>query len=144
MRARRKQLRQRRRGGATVELAILLPLILALIFGIIEFGWAFTVRQGLVNAAREGARMASMPGEATEDHDADIRSRVADYFDPMGLADAISVEITHGADGGVTEIVTVTIPFSEVTLTGDFFDFGNFNMSATCSMRKEGMDQGSS
>ena len=35
---------RRRRGVAVVELAVVLPLLLALVFGIIEFGWVFMIR----------------------------------------------------------------------------------------------------
>ena len=45
-----------RRAAAAVEMAVVTPLLLAVLFGIIEFGWLFTVQHTLVNAAREGAR----------------------------------------------------------------------------------------
>ena len=45
-------------GAAAVEFALLLPLIVLLLFGIIEFGLAFNTRIQATNAAREGARMA--------------------------------------------------------------------------------------
>jgi len=44
------------KGTALVEFAIVLSLLLALIFGIIEFGLAIFNRQVITNAAREGAR----------------------------------------------------------------------------------------
>jgi Flp pilus assembly protein TadG len=45
-------------GAAMVEFAIVLPLILLLLFGIMEFGRAWNVKQVLTDAAREGARVA--------------------------------------------------------------------------------------
>jgi Flp pilus assembly pilin Flp len=45
-------------GAAAVEFALLLPLLVLLLFGIIEFGLAFNARIQATNAAREGARMA--------------------------------------------------------------------------------------
>lgn len=45
-------------GQSMVELAICLPLLLLLVFGIIDFGWLFYNKMGVENASREGARYA--------------------------------------------------------------------------------------
>ena len=45
-------------GAAAVEFALLLPLLVLLLFGIIEFGLAFNTRIQATNAAREAARQA--------------------------------------------------------------------------------------
>lgn len=55
--------RQRTRGVAMVEYAMIMPVFLLLFAGIIEFGRAVMVQQVITNAAREGARMAVRPGE---------------------------------------------------------------------------------
>ncbi len=47
-------------GAAAVEFAILLPLLVALLFGLIQFGIAFSNKIQATNAAREGARMAAV------------------------------------------------------------------------------------
>lgn len=44
------------RGAIAVEFAILLPVFLLLVFGIIDFGHAFYMKQMVSNASREGAR----------------------------------------------------------------------------------------
>jgi Flp pilus assembly pilin Flp len=53
-------------GAAAVEMALVLPVLILLVFGIIEFARAWNVRQTLTDAAREGARIAvvnyQMPG----------------------------------------------------------------------------------
>jgi Flp pilus assembly protein TadG len=45
-----------RRGQALAEFALVLPLILFFIAGIIEFGRAWNIKQAVTDAAREGAR----------------------------------------------------------------------------------------
>ena len=45
-------------GAAAVEFALLLPLLVLLLFGLIQFGVAFNTKIQATNAAREGARMA--------------------------------------------------------------------------------------
>lgn len=53
----KKQLRQ---GAVAVEFAIVAPVLLAIVFGMIQYGKAFEMQTQLQNAAREGARFASM------------------------------------------------------------------------------------
>lgn len=48
---------RRRRGGAAIEFALVLPVLLALVFGIIEYGWVFFQQANVLSAAREGARL---------------------------------------------------------------------------------------
>ncbi len=48
------------RGASAVELALLLPVLLILIGGIIDFGRAFSAQASITSAAREGARMAAL------------------------------------------------------------------------------------
>jgi len=48
------------RGAAAVEFALLLPMLLLVVFGIMEFGQLYNVQISASNAAREGARYAAV------------------------------------------------------------------------------------
>ncbi len=48
------------RGAAAVEFALLLPLLLLIIFGVIDFGRALNAQITLTQAAREGARLDAL------------------------------------------------------------------------------------
>ena len=48
------------RAAAIVEFAVVLPLLMTILLGIIEYGYIFMVRQSLQHAAREGCRQASL------------------------------------------------------------------------------------
>jgi Flp pilus assembly protein TadG len=48
-------------GGAVLEAFLVLPILLALAFGTVEFGWYFYVKHTMQGAAREGARAAIVP-----------------------------------------------------------------------------------
>lgn len=50
----------RDRGAAAVEFALLLPVLLLIVFGIIDFGRALNAQITLTQAAREGARLAAL------------------------------------------------------------------------------------
>lgn len=63
--------RTRQRGAAAVELALVLPLLLALIFGIVQFGWLINNYLVLTNAASLGAhQLAAERGYASPYSDA--------------------------------------------------------------------------
>lgn len=49
-------------GASAVEFAIVLPVLVLLLFGVIQFGLAYNRQQGLNAAVREGARLASIGG----------------------------------------------------------------------------------
>ncbi len=50
----------RDRGATAVEFALVLPLLLLLVFGIIDFGRALNAQITLTQAAREGARLEAL------------------------------------------------------------------------------------
>jgi hypothetical protein len=62
-----------RRGVATVEFAIILPLLVTLLFGTLEIGWMVKQSQSLNHVAREVARVASIGAPCNQ-----IQSRVAE------------------------------------------------------------------
>lgn len=47
-------------GAAAVEFALMLPLLLLLVFGIIDFGRALSAQVTITQAAREGARLTAL------------------------------------------------------------------------------------
>ncbi|MBM4074830.1 MAG: pilus assembly protein, partial [Planctomycetes bacterium] len=65
---------QRRRGAAMVEMALVLPLFLMLVLGIIEFGRAMMIANLVTNAAREGARTAVLDGSTNASVTSDIQT----------------------------------------------------------------------
>ena len=62
------------RGAAIIETALTFPLMLLVAVGIFEFGRAYQTWEVLTNAAREGARVAILPNQASDAADARVRS----------------------------------------------------------------------
>lgn len=125
---------KRSRAAAVVEFAVVLPLLLTILFGIIEYGWIFMVRQTLQTAAREGCRIAVLQSSTAPY--ADVTARVTTVMAPTGLS--YSVNMTHASAGNPVETVEVTVPYADVSLMGNFFGPRTGNLAGTCSMRKEG------
>ena len=61
----RDRLRRDDRGVTAVEFAIILPLLLMLVFGIVEFGRAYQARLTVTHAAREGVRVLAVTEDQT-------------------------------------------------------------------------------
>jgi Flp pilus assembly protein TadG len=55
---RRSPSKLRRRGAAAIEAALVLPVVITFLFGILEYGRYLMMLQVLTNASREGARYA--------------------------------------------------------------------------------------
>ena len=51
------------RGAAAVEFALVLPILIVLVFGMIEFGQAFNTQISLSGAAREGVRVMAIEND---------------------------------------------------------------------------------
>lgn len=90
------------RGAALVEFAIVVPILLVLVMGIIDFGRMLAVAASLSAAVRDGARMAAASGDLTDNTQVTaVRTRVASAFDAFGGA-------AIGTTGGGT--LTVKAP----------------------------------
>jgi hypothetical protein len=82
----------RERGASAVEFALVAPLLILLVFGIVEFGITYNRQQGLHAAAREGARIASLPQTTASD----VHGRVLDALDGVPLESEPTITITPG------------------------------------------------
>jgi hypothetical protein len=69
------------RGAELVEFAFVFPTLLLVMLGIIDFGFLFQRYEIVTNAAREGARVAILPGYTV----ADVQARVNQYLTAGGL-----------------------------------------------------------
>ncbi len=123
----------RRRGAAVVEMAVVTPLLLLMLFGIIEFGWVFMVQNTLTNAAREACRVGVLQGTT----DQDIRDRFNEAVSVTGLDDSV-LTITQATQNNPVVTVRVSLPYEQISLLGSYLGLGGRNIGTVCSMRKEG------
>ena len=106
-------------GQALLETAFVLPVILLIAVGILEFGRAFQTWQVVTNAAREGARIAILPSSTT----ADVQTRVTTYLQNGALDNYqnATVNVNPGTIAvstgtAASTVVTVNYPFSFLVL----------------------------
>ena len=85
--------RRSSQGQGLVEFALILPLLLLIILGIVEFGYVFTVYGSLFSAAREGARYGAVQPQ-------DMTGIISKARDQVFLANPVNVDITVVYDHG--------------------------------------------
>lgn len=125
-----------RRAAAVVEMAVVAPVLMLILFGIIEFGWMMTVQNTMVNAAREAVRVGALQGYT----EADMYSKAVECLTPMGLASKVQMEFSSASTENPMVGAEFSVNRSSVSLIGEFFNFlPSGELNARAYMRKEGM-----
>jgi Flp pilus assembly protein TadG len=133
------------RGAELIEFALVLPVLLIVLGGILDMGFLFNNYAVVTNAAREGARVAAVPGWS----ETDVRNRVNSYLAGSGLTltgvvttvDPVAVDIGGGRTiNGVKVVVAypytylILGPIAQMTAGGSI---ANITLKAAATMRAE-------
>ncbi len=118
---------QKEKGQSTVEFALTLPILIILVFGIIDFSWLFYNKIEVNNASREGARYAIVH-HAEASYVADTQAHVASF------TDGANVTVVSNGDQITVTVSKRTKVLSGLTSTflGEYVD-----LTSDCTMRKE-------
>jgi Flp pilus assembly protein TadG len=110
-------------GAAAVEMAIVLPLLMVLVFGIIDFGRMLNAQMTVTAAAREGARWEAIGGPALAGTSVATRVNTA----AAGLTPVVTAVVqtctptsamTANAEVRVTHTFTFITPIGGLTGSG--------------------------
>lgn len=135
----RLRITRSRRGLATMEMAIVLPLLLILTFGMIEYGWMFLKSQQVTNAARQGARVAARADASTADTLATISTSMTNVgLNGTGYVVTITPPDVGNVESGQLLTVAVSVPYGNVRLMGLPFVPTPSSLRASTTMTKEG------
>lgn len=109
------------RGNALVEFALAVGLLLPMLFGVFEFGYAFYTYNRLIAAVREGGRYASLrtydssTTTPSDTYSTAVKNAVV-YGDPSGNGTPIvsglatsNIGVTMTMSQGVPDMVTVSL-----------------------------------
>ena len=125
-----------RRGVAAVEFAIVAPIFFMVVLVMIEFGRMLMVQQVLTSATREGARRAIVES-ATQ---TEVEALVQTYLSNTSVSGA-SVKVSPtdltSVGFGDSVAVSVSVPFSSVSWTGNPWFLGGTTLEATTTMQAE-------
>ncbi len=120
----------RRHGVAIVEMAIVLPLLLLLLLGGLDFGLQYHVRHCMVNAAREAARVLAVRGGTQ----AEATTAATNELASINATFAISFPVP--SDSSLPEVtVRISVPRAEVSL--GMFGAPGGTIEIQTTMRKE-------
>ena len=133
------------KGASAVEFALILPLLMLILWGIIEFSLLLYNKQVITNASREGARagiVAQNPRVTDGEIVGVVNSYCATYLVTFGGG---VLSVTTGAPGtsfGQPLTVTVTYPYQFLVfhnIANTFFggSFGTIPLTAVTVMRYE-------
>jgi Flp pilus assembly protein TadG len=130
-------------GTSMLEMVIVLPLLLLVLFALAEFGILFGRWLIVNNATREGAREAVVfraDCDATS-VETDVVSTVQNYASALGITITSSNVGVAGLCGGPgsDSTVNVTLPFAFQVLPGIAPSIGtNLDLTSSSTMRNEG------
>lgn len=130
----RRMLGPRDRGAAAVEFAIMLPLLLLLVFGIIDFGRALNAQVTITQAAREGARLTAL-------NEPNVTARTqAAATGLTGVGVTVVSACPAGSGPTANADVRVTYAFNFVTPIGAIAAiFGKSGLGSPLSLSAEGV-----
>lgn len=130
------------RGAELIEFAIVMPMLLFIIAGIVDFGMMFRDFEVVTNAAREGARVGVLPGYDVPD----VQARVNAYFTAAGLTGARTTNVTDvpvSTTAGTFTARAVQVQYVyDLGILGGFAPMfggtlGSINLNAVAVMRTE-------
>lgn len=124
--------RERERGAAAVEFALLLPVLLTLLLGTIEFGYAFSVQAAVSGAARVGVRDYTIHYQSGGSQTTAIN--VAKAAAPDYAGTFVGASFTNACSAGSQ--TTLNLSYQYQSLTGWFDPFvGNVTLTGKGSMQ---------
>jgi Flp pilus assembly protein TadG len=125
-----------RKGAAVVEFAVVAPVLIMLLLGMIECGRMIMVQQSLTTAAREGARTAILEGISSSTAKQVVTSFLADTG-VTGCTVKVTPDSTASVAHGQPITVSVSVPFTTVSWLPHPFFLGNTILSSAATMRRE-------
>ena len=122
-----------RDGAAAVEFAFILPILLLLFSGIVQFGSVMFLENHMTNVARETSRRVAV-GELAQ---ADAVSSAQQALVNWGVNYEVSVATVDMGGGNQDIAVAISLPMADAALMDLLGVFQSGNLIATVTMRQE-------
>lgn len=133
-----RRTKQRSRGAAVVEFAVVGPLMVMLTMGMIEVGRVVMVKQLMVNASREGARLAILPTTNAQSVLDKVQLELTNAS-INGAAVSLNPPSLATAAAGTAVTVSISVPASQVSwIPNPAFTFSQ-TITASTTMRRESL-----
>ncbi len=122
-----------RDGAAAVEFAFILPILLLLFSGIVQFGSIMFLENHMTNVARETSRRVAV-GELSQ---AEAASSAQQALVNWGVNYDVSIAATNAGDGNEDITVAISLPMAQAALMDVLGVFQSGNLTAAVTMRQE-------
>ena len=121
------------RGAAAVEFAFIMPILLLIFSGILQFGSVMFLENHMTNVAREASRRVAV-GELTE---ATAATMVQGSLINWGVAYQVSVATADAGGGNEDITVGISLPLADAALMDVLGLFETGSLSTSVTMRME-------
>jgi Flp pilus assembly protein TadG len=132
-----------RRGTVLLETALILPVLLLLTIGLLEYGWMFLKLEQINSAAREGVRAGvRADGDNTDVTAAVLAAMTRANLESSGYTLSTTpsdVSRSGGTAGGTTVTVRVEVTYNNIKLIGAPMTPLPTTLSGEYNMMKEGL-----
>ena len=129
----------RSKGTSAVEMAVVAPVFVALLMGVFESSRLGMVAQLLTTAAREGCRVAVLPGSTQSD----VQTRITTVLSGSGIAVGTVTPTCPApyawqtAPGGTPITVSLSVPYSQVSWLGTPYFLNGTVVMASATLSSE-------
>ncbi len=131
-------LKDKSSANAAVEFAIVVPVLLLIVFGIIQFGMILFTYNNMVQAAREAARTLAVQETTVADAQTIALNQLAFSGLPFTVTICEPATVPCAGNPATDVSVTITVPLSQATIVDFLGLFSTGDLEATVAMRKEG------
>ena len=124
---------QARRGGNALEFALVVPVLLALVTGLVDYSWVFLLRNCAILSAREGARMGAVTDPAKSPENA-AASAALETWQAYGLGGSPTIEAFRVGD---PQLIVVRITLATTDTIGFVATPDQLRITAAEQMEKQ-------
>lgn len=133
------RLHKSEKGQSLVEFVLVLPILLMLVLGVLEFGWMLNAKVTVNAAVREGARVRAALGYSSSNnntYDTAATNAILEALDTSNITLVVSPNYDIDSDSQGSNRVTVKISTQVSPLIGIFIT-GTQTVDGYASMRLE-------
>ncbi|MGB4589581.1 MAG: TadE/TadG family type IV pilus assembly protein [Clostridiaceae bacterium] len=141
----RRNIIRNEKGQGLVEFALVLPVLLLILLGIVEFGWLFNAKITMTSAAREAARVYAIKGIPKVGDPDYIKNAVENTISILtstntvidGTLDVDPLPLISLSEGSEIQMATVIVTADIRPLIGFYIVDKNIKLTSQASMRVE-------
>ncbi|MFN2399309.1 MAG: TadE/TadG family type IV pilus assembly protein [Gemmatimonadaceae bacterium] len=125
------------KGALVVEFALVVPILMLIVFGIIDFSRAYYTLGNLDTAVREGARYAALLRDPGGVQEQDVKDLVRKRFVGFGSDSLVDSQINVDLSNPVVTVTVANYPFRLLTPLASVFGASTINLDRSAVFRWE-------